>query len=159
MFIPKFDVELLSSEQRMYVALKDLCRAYEEMCEDSQAPQWEPLKEAEKVIALFDTGLGPIPEWAVSPNFGSQFIVGAQLFTTCGRRSGNGWIVQIREEALSVPRSYYVLTDAGSFMQLSQRELERAFEAGDWICSPERIIKDFDRYNNFSNPPGEVESA
>lgn len=165
MFKPEFNRESLPTYTRMYLIIKDMVEPWEAMTEQGcieGGVKYDPANDAELVeakalIAEFEADLGPIPDWAICKNFGNQYITGAQLFTTNGRRSGNGWLVEIRQvdDTLYPGKTltqYVVLTDAGSRMTLTKRELEIAFDAGDWICSPERIIKDFDRHNHFSCP-------
>lgn len=157
MFKPKFDLNVVEENARMFLILKNMLDAFdhvrpsayvEEVCNKMVTA----LEDAHTAVAEFEAILGPIPHWAVCKNFGAQYIVGAQLFTTNGRRSGNGWIVKVINEPVDerLGPLYVVLTDAGSVMKLTRRELERAFEAGDWICDPERIIKDFDRDGYFA---------
>lgn len=147
----KWDFENL--DVRLYLALRNLCKAVDD--EQIHWPTHSPVNPAwagaEKVMRDFNASFGPIPDWAVERNHGRELIPGAQLFTKNGRRTGNGWIVEIDVIAagpVGVP-VFKILTDAGSFMQLTEKELEDAFEVGDWICTRERIIQDFDRNGEF----------
>lgn len=149
MFKPEFNLELLPVPVKMYLAAKALLVKLDTGY-DIPADHMAVL---EQVCNEFEADLGPIPDRAVCKNFGNQYIVGAQLYTTSGRRSGNGWIVEIREVAPSDRDCYLlytVINEAGSVMKLTTRQLEMAFDAGDWIFSPERIIKDFDRHGHFN---------
>lgn len=109
------------------------------------------IDDAEKTMRDFNASFGPVPDWATERNHGRELVAGAQLFTKNGRRCGNGWIVEtdyIAAGPVAVP-VFKILTDAGSFMQLTEKELEDAFEVGDWISTRERIIRDFDRNKEF----------
>lgn len=141
----KWDLENL--EVRLYLHLKKLlplvlCNTQEEMTAHA---------EAMKTMRDFNASFGPVPDWATERNHGRELVAGAQLFTKNGRRCGNGWIVEtgyIAAGPVAVP-VFKILTDAGSFMQLTEKELEDAFEVGDWISTRERIIRDFDRNKEF----------
>lgn len=141
----KWDLENL--EVRLYLHLKKLlplvlCNTQEEMTAHAKAM---------KTMRDFNASFGPVPDWATERNHGRELVAGAQLFTKNGRRCGNGWIVEtdyIAAGPVAVP-VFKILTDAGSFMQLTEKELEDAFEVGDWISTRERIIRDFDRNKEF----------
>ncbi|MNL79685.1 hypothetical protein D3C87_2063440 [compost metagenome] len=47
--------------------------------------------------------------------------------------------------------TFECLTDAGSKFTFTEVELLEAFNIGDWISDPARIIRDFDRNGEFSN--------
>lgn len=144
---------------RLYLALAALRKAVNE-----EHPEWvshsaiQPAWAAAGMVMLdFEDSHGHLPEWAIARNFGLELVVGTQLFTKNGRRHGNGWLVAVtveshaslstRENPYGEWTAYTVLTDAGSLIgKMSEKELEGAFEVGDFICSLDRIAKDFDRH-------------
>lgn len=108
-------------------------------------------KQAERVMYEFEQSFGPVPDWAVSRNFGYELVPGAQLCTRDGRRIGNAHIVRIekmRKDSVWID-VYACLTDAGSHFIHTAEELETAFTIGDWISDPARVLRDLDRNGEF----------
>lgn len=144
----KRDFENLDT--RLYLALKKLREAVfaehpEWVANSAVEPEWDA---AYKVMRDFEDSHGPMPEFAIARNFGLELVPGTQLFTKNGRRSGNGWLIKVgqRDTGREIFTVYTVLTDAGSSMVMTEQELETQFEVGDWICTLDRIAKDFDRH-------------
>ena len=48
---------------------------------------------------------------------------------------------------------YVCITDAGSTFTMSAEEIHNAFWIGEFLSTPERIIKDFDREGHFKREP------
>lgn len=162
----KLDFECL--DVRLYLSLKKL---HADLKSGWDSGDWGTpdedtlvmLQEATHVLHCFEQTHGPLPEWAVARNFGYELIPGAQLCTLDGRRHGNGWIVDTEKLKLHAPENpnhfqdyktfYRCITDAGSTMTFTEQELRTAFTIGDWICTKERILRDFDRHGHFTEEP------
>lgn len=159
----KRDFENLDT--RLYLALVALRKAV-----DEEHPEWvshsaiQPAWAAAGMVMLdFEDSHGPLPEWAVARNFGYELLPGAQLCTKDGRRTGNAHIVSIevkeykhladRNNPCGEVTVYNCLTDAGSHFAFTAEELETAFTIGEWLSSPERILKVFDRHGHFTEEP------
>lgn len=155
---------------RLYLALKSMTPHWQAMSEQGAiegglryVPEDDDeLQAALSVMRDFEDSHGPLPEWAIARNFGYELVQGAQLSTKDGRRTGNGWIINVRVDSrneLCTKENPYgeitlfdVLTDAGNcIMNMSASELENQFWVGDFISTKERILKDFDRLGKFKN--------
>lgn len=165
----KLDFECL--DVRLYLSLKAIVEIYPAMAEQEATEggfkydqaEDELLVNARYTMACFENSHGPMPEWAIARNFGYELIPGAQLCTLDGRRHGNGWIVDTEKRELHAPENsnhlqgyktfYRCITDAGSTMTFTEQELRTAFTIGDWICTKERILRDFDRHGHFTEEP------
>lgn len=116
--------------------------------------QEEVEQEARNALTAFELSRGPLPEWAADWNWNRSLVKGAQLMTKDGRRMGNAHIVKT---CTSDPQGEFVLyeciTDAGSTFTLTAEEIHNAFWVGEFLSTPERIIKDFDRNGHFSEEP------
>lgn len=155
--VEKRDFENLDT--RLYLSLKKIMNGYVELCEDAGGRDIEKSHgylSTMQVLKDFEDSHGPIPEWAIARNFGLELTLGAQLFTKNGRRSGNGWLVNImdvikaeiadKNNPYGEIEVYTVLTEDGSYMRMTKQELEAQFEVGDWICTLDRIASEFDRH-------------
>lgn len=152
----KFDYQ--NMDVKLYLALRALHADAKTFAEsgDSGNPYDDEcfskmMQNAERAMYEFEQSFGPIPDWAVSRNFGYELVPGAQLCTKDGRRMGNAHIIRIDKQRVDGVwvDVYNCLTDAGSQFVFSEQELETAFTIGDWISDPFRIIRDFDRNGEF----------
>lgn len=85
---------------------------------------------------------GYLPKWAIGLSNG-ELQLGVQLCTKDGRRVGNGFVVDIWD--IERFQLYIVMTDAGNTMLLTVEEINEYYHIGLYICSQERIYKDFSR--------------
>lgn len=86
----------------------------------------------------------PIPEWAIGRTEG-KYIIGAQLPTKDGRRTGNAHIIDIYKKTYN-KRKYtihLVLTDAGTEIQCTENELKELFYPTEWLSDVNRVVKRF----------------
>ena len=83
-----------------------------------------------------------LPEWAVALSNG-ELQVGVQLCTKDGRIVGNGFVIDVWDSELF--DLWIVMTDAGNTMRLTTEELTGYFHIGKYVCSVDRIWKDFSR--------------
>lgn len=79
-------------------------------------------------MADWDPNDFPLPEWAVRRSDGNFMEVGAQLATRDGRRLGNAYVDEIRGPQLAT-----VVTDMGSRLTLTLRELEELFHPPSYV--------------------------
>jgi hypothetical protein len=68
----------------------------------------------------------PLPEWAARRSGGNHMEIGAQLATRDGRRCGNAYVDRL-EKHRRLGQVAVVITDMGTTMRLTQRELEELF--------------------------------
>lgn len=157
--IIKYDFENL--DVSLYLALRELMSpTYHPMSADLQG---EIEQRARDALTAFELSRGPLPDWASDWNWNRALVVGAQLMTKDGRRMGNAHIVKttvVESPAKVCPSNpygevtyYECITDAGSNFTLSAEEINEAFWIGDFLSTPERIIKDFDREGHFTREP------
>lgn len=157
--IIKYDFEDL--DVNLYLALREVMSL---SCGLTiQAKQAEVEQHALNALTAFELSRGPLPEWAADWNWKRSLVVGAQLMTKDGRRMGNAHIVKttvVESPAKVCPSNpygevtyYECITDAGSNFTLSAEEINEAFWIGDFLSTPERIIKDFDREGHFTREP------
>lgn len=85
-----------------------------------------------------------LPHWAIKAVSG-ELVIGAQLPTKDGRQTGNAHIIGMRELAVfGVTKTIYVvLTDAGSQMALTAREIEELFYPPKWVSDISEVINKF----------------
>ena len=88
-----------------------------------------------------------LPEWAIGLAYG-EFVLGAQLATRDGRRTGNAHIIAsgyVRFASLDIPDYllYTVLTDAGNEFKMNEEELSDSFYPPYWVSDVEEVIKRF----------------
>ncbi|MNF83188.1 hypothetical protein D3C85_379660 [compost metagenome] len=150
----KFDFQ--NMDVKLYLALKAVVKEQDEFVADHGpfCVNHENLLNAKRVMYEFEQSFGPIPDWAVERNFAYELVPGAQLCTKDGRRTGNAHIVKMGKGIAAGPvfvHTFECLTDAGSKFTFTEVELLEAFNIGDWISDPARIIRDFDRNGEFSN--------
>lgn len=150
--IIKYDFENL--DVTLYLALRAV-----------MSPSFTPLnaekqeeieQEARNALTAFELSRGPLPEWASDWNWNHSLVGGAQLMTKDGRRMGNAHIVKKEfcgKGEIINSIVYVCITDAGSTFTLTAEEIHNAFWVGEFLSTPERIIKDFDRNGHFSEEP------
>lgn len=145
----KYDFENL--DVSLYLALRELMSpTYHPMSADLQG---EIEKRARDALTAFELSRGPLPEWASDWNWNRSLVVGAQLMTKDGRRIGNAHIVKKEfrsKDEIIDSITYICITDAGSTFTLTAKEIENAFWIGEFLSTPQRIIKDFDREGHFN---------
>jgi hypothetical protein len=94
----------------------------------------------------FELSHGPLPEWAIGRNWLHFLVPGAQLLTKDGRKVGNAHIVQVYSGHPDLQAdTFYCLTDAGSEMTLTEREIRSLFHVGDWLSDPSLLTQRFTR--------------
>lgn len=81
-----------------------------------------------------------VPDWAESADDSGTLVVGRQLCTRDGRRTGNAHIIEIDNTNLS---PFRVLTDAGTYMRLMEGEIHELYHIGLYISDPAKVIKRF----------------
>ena len=81
-----------------------------------------------------------VPDWAESADDTGTLVVGRQLCTRDGRRTGNAHIIEIDS---NVPSPFRVLTDAGTYMRLMEGEVQELFYIGLYISDPVKVIERF----------------
>ena len=148
----KYDFENL--DVSLYLALREIMGLSHNLT--TQAEQAEIEQRALNALTAFELSRGPLPEWAADWNWKRSLVEGAQLMTKDGRRMGNAHIVkkEFRGKGEIIDSIVYVcITDAGSNFTLSAEEINEAFWIGDFLSTPERIIKDFDREGHFTRVP------
>lgn len=149
----KFDYQ--NMDVKLYLALRNLVQNSKWVNEVENTIYCDPLliKAAERAMYEFTNSFGPIPDWAVDRNWDYSLVPGAQLCTKDGRRTGNAHIIRVDKQRVEGEwvDSYNCLTDAGSQFHFTEVELLEAFNIGDWISDPARVIHDFDRNGEFSN--------
>lgn len=72
-----------------------------------------------------------IPDWATGKNKLKELIVGTQLCTKDGRRTGNARIISIEERYGHIV--YVARTDAGNLINLVESEVHSMFYIGEWL--------------------------
>lgn len=86
---------------------------------------------------------GPMPEWAIGTANG-ELVLGAQLPTKDGRICGNGHIVNITPvDAYGGENVHHILTDAGSTMELTAREVRELFHKPTWVSDVQEVKRKF----------------
>lgn len=88
-----------------------------------------------------------LPEWAIGKTSG-EYVLGAQLCTRDGRRTGNAHIVgfdgvnglTLNDVTYVI---YIVLTDAGNVIKLIRPELESMFYPPQWVSDVNTVIRKF----------------
>lgn len=149
----KYDFENL--DVSLYLALREVMRLSHGLT--TQAQQAEVEQRALNALTAYELSRGPLPEWASDWNWNRSLVAGAQLMTKDGRRMGNAHIVECEVVKTSGDGGgiiyYHCITDAGSTFTLSAEEIHDAFWIGEFLSTPERIIKDFDRSGHFKKEP------
>lgn len=74
-----------------------------------------------------------LPHWAIGTTDRPE--IGAQLCTRDGRKTGNAVIIG-QEKMRNGALCWSVLTDAGSHMHLTDRELNELFWPPRWLVNP-----------------------
>jgi hypothetical protein len=74
----------------------------------------------------WDPGEYPLPHWAERKSDGGYMEAGAQLATRDGRRCGNAYVDRL-EKHRRLGQIAVVVTDMGTVMRMTQRELEESF--------------------------------
>lgn len=111
----KFDFQNI--DLKLYLALRNICKDYLSLCEDAGGVMDSPPKEyvdAQLALAEFEQSFGPLPDWAIARNWDYSLVVGAQLCTRDGRRTGNAFIVRVGEDLEHKTPLYEVMSDMGS---------------------------------------------
>ena len=148
----KYDFENL--DVSLYLALRELMSpTFNPLSADLQG---EVEQRALNALTAYELSRGPLPEWAADWNWKRSLVGGAQLMTKDGRRMGNAHIVkqEFRGKGEIIDSIVYVcITDAGSTFTMSAEEIHNAFWIGEFLSTPERIIKDFDREGHFKREP------
>lgn len=86
-----------------------------------------------------------LPEWAISRTDG-QLVLGAQLPTRDGRRTGNAHIIAITTAEWAKDGNLYtVLTDAGSIVRFTTGEICSAFYPPQYVSGVDEVIRKFQR--------------
>ena len=132
----------MNTETQLYLALKNLTKVAH--CHHSD------MKQATDALEQFELELGPIPDWAVAHNLTDELVPGLQLFTKDGRNIGNAHITLVTVPPAGCTDVYYhLLTDAGSEVRFSLREVNDWFYPGKFISKPEDVIARFGRCDSY----------
>ncbi len=83
-----------------------------------------------------------LPKWAICRAHGT-LMLGAQLPTKDGRRMGNAHI--IGEVEKDVHHYFVVLTDAGSQLIMTEREIAECFYPPEWVSDVSEVLRKFSR--------------
>lgn len=86
---------------------------------------------------------GPLPHWA-NGHSGGQYLVGAQLPTRDGRRTGNAHIIESNLDSNGC-EIFTCITDAGNQIEMTERELITQFHEPTWMSDVDEILAYFDR--------------
>ena len=93
----------------------------------------------------------PLPDWATGLAYGVMML-GAQLCTRDGRRTGNAHIIQIaKPRAGCTDARYLVLTDAGNTFILNDVELRTWYHDPRYYSEVKDIIAKF--WHDPGGPP------
>ena len=82
-------------------------------------------------LSEFEEYNNMLPEWATGKNKIKELIVGTQLCTKDGRRTGNARIISIEERYGHTV--YVAKTDVGNLMNLVESEVHSMFYIGEWL--------------------------
>lgn len=93
-----------------------------------------------------------LPSWAVSRNDQGLLVVGAQLCTKDGRRTGNAHVIEIDRKTYDGWEGlvYNCLTDAGNSFKFNENEIREFFHIGPFISLIGDVLEKFDRQKIFS---------
>jgi len=91
----------------------------------------------------------PIPYWATAKATG-ELVVGLQLFTKDGRRTGNAFILNVfnytnrkqhpTRDIVVDTVLYVVVTDMGNVVRLAESEIDDCYYLGDYIMDIEEAM-------------------
>lgn len=139
----KFDFQNI--DVKLYLALKAVVTEQKEFVADHGPYSVNPenLLKAELALAEFELSLGPLPEWAIARNWDYSLVPGAQLCTKDGRKTGNAHVLRVRGSVVENLIVHECITDAGSFLTLTEKEILDQFWVGDWISDPKTLIERF----------------
>lgn len=74
-----------------------------------------------------------LPEWAERINTEQELIVGTQLCTKDGRRTGNARIIQVTTSKYTDEMLYVVETDKKNIINANEAEVNELFYIGKYI--------------------------
>lgn len=88
-----------------------------------------------------------LPSWAIGLAYG-EYVLGAQLATRDGRRTGNAHIISIMGmdfASVDTPSVtvYTILTDAGNELRMDEQELSDSFYPPYWVSDVTEVIRKF----------------
>jgi hypothetical protein len=138
----KFDFQNI--DLKLYLALHNICKGYLSLCEDTGGVMDSPTKEyvdAQLALAEFEQSFGPLPDWAIARNWDYSLVVGAQLCTRDGRRTGNAFIIRVGEALEHKTPLYEVMSDMGRHFTMNETEIHEQFWIGEWIMDVEEAAK------------------
>lgn len=82
------------------------------------------------------------PDWAIDRAHG-QLVTGAHLATRDGRRVGNAHVV-VRGDCHPTGKTYFrVITDAGTWLMLSEDEIKELFHKPQWVADIHEVLMKF----------------
>ena len=76
--------------------------------------------------------IGPLPEWASGFNYAKEIMVGTQLLTKDGRKTGNAYIIRRYINSQDI---WLILTDAGNTFIMNELEIEKQFYIGNYLST------------------------
>lgn len=86
-----------------------------------------------------------LPDWAISLAHG-KLVLGAQLATRDGRRTGNAHIIKIEDDFVDdgpTFQVYTILTDAGNTIRMVEMELNTYFHKPRYVSDVQGVIDKF----------------
>ncbi|GEK52379.1 hypothetical protein [Vreelandella venusta] len=95
----------------------------------------------EALIADYEASY--LPEWAIGRTDG-EYVLGAQLPTRDGRRTGNAHIVGLEQDHRTGGTNYVILTDAGTELVMDADELDECFYPPKYVSDVKQVIAKFD---------------
>lgn len=101
-------------------------------------------KELDYIRELYDHLPEPLPDWAIG-KLNGELVLGAQLCTRDGRRTGNAHIIGITNSKYDGSELFLVLTDAGTKMACSRGEVEYFFYPPKYRSNVEEVLRKFQR--------------
>jgi hypothetical protein len=76
-----------------------------------------------------------LPPWATGKS--TELVIGSQLCTRDGRRFGNAVVMSTSEHPVLGPL-WVIVTDVGTMMYFTTREVENGFWPPQWVMDPSR---------------------
>ncbi len=84
----------------------------------------------------------PLPHWAIKESNGTYMEIGAQLCTKDGRYIGNAFVNKISKH-LKLGLLAHIITDAGTSVTMSEKELQSRFYPPKFIMNTKKAKEKF----------------
>lgn len=83
-------------------------------------------------IKNYELLMGPLPEWATGFNYAKEIMVGTQLLTKDGRKTGNAYVIRRYINSQDI---WLILTDAGNIFIMNELEINSQFYIGNYLST------------------------